>query len=86
MKKLNTNLNNAISEISSIMKSCDINFIGYVCLKIVENSDKLLLGIYLTKGEQLKIKNILISMKSENLNNKLSLSPKIFTAVDKIQK
>ena len=78
MSMLNKNLNNALSEISSLMQTCDMKEIGTHCLWLVEH-----------KMEEhtlndCRIFSWLVYMKNEQLNDRLSLEPKLFAAINQI--
>jgi hypothetical protein len=77
-KMLSENLNNAVSNISSILKSCDMKKIEAHCLALImrkmENNTP----------DDCRIFSYLISIKNEPLNDRLSLPSGIFCAVDKI--
>lgn len=82
MSIISANLNNSISKISSIMKSCNMQYIEDICLKIARNPIIIPLDIpIMTAGEQSEIDYTLDCMSKEPLNDKLNLRPKMFAAV-----
>ena len=74
---LSENLNNAVSQISSIMKCCNMDKIGIRCLKISNNRFK-----NNNSPDDCRIFSYLMQMKNEPLNDRLNLSPRIFKAID----
>ena len=77
---LSENLNNLVSELSSLMQTCDMQAIGKKAFQVASCN-----RIDTQSSQDIEIERILEKMTCEPLDDKLSLLPLLFAAQNTIQ-